>query len=435
MAKALSFSPLQLFTPIQLIFCLILFFLPWIDVQCVVPKDVLKDAPKEKLEEMKKEIGWDPNTPFSFATQSGLQIANGDASPGADMQRVMDKLNKELGGKGNKEKFDFDTDPATGKKTERKTAPLLFFYPVALVAGIVIGFIPWAGWARRIVLASVVGGAFLVVGVQAVMGFPIEVEMKKKFQEASGSGMGGFGPFGGLGGNKTPGGKAAPKSEPKLEDVFRVAWKFPLYVTFLLLLTAGGTSFLDAGGGGKKSRYGKRKRGRDDYDDEEDEEDDDEDYRPAKKKRRDADDEDDDDRPARKKKRRDDDEDEDEDEDEDDRPRKKKVVARVRDDDEDEVEKPVKKPKPAFEVVSPPPPPPAKSGSAPGKPAGPPPAAPRPSGQRPALPRPPSPPPPAPKPVAFDLDDDDEPKPRKKRPRDDDDDDDRPGKKRRRDDD
>jgi hypothetical protein len=433
MAKSLSFSPLQLFTPIQLIFCLILFFLPWIDVQCVIPKDQLKDIPKEEIEKSKKEIGWDPTTPFSMVTQSGLQIATGESSPGSDMQRVLDKMNKELGGKvAPKEKFDWDTDPATGKKTEKKGAPMLFVYAALLLAGIVIGFIPWAGWVRRIVLASVVGGAFMMLGLQALLGFPVEVEMRKKFQEASGAGAG-FNPFGGFGAPKAPPGKAAPKNEVKPEDVFRVSWKFPLYVTFLLLLAAGGTSFLDAGGGGgKKSKHEKRRRGRDDYDDD-DEDDDDEDYRPAKKKRRDEDDKDEDDRP-RKKKRQDDEDDE------DDRPRKKKVMARVDDDVEDE--RPAKKSKPAFEVVSPPAP--AKAAS--------PPAAPRPSGQRPGLPPPPTPPPAAPagseaNPFAFDDDDepksrkkarredDDDDRPRKKRPRDDDEDDDRPRKKRRRDDD
>ncbi len=41
-------------------------------MQCVVPAAQLKDLPKEQIDTMKKESGWDPTKPFSMYSQSGL---------------------------------------------------------------------------------------------------------------------------------------------------------------------------------------------------------------------------------------------------------------------------------------------------------------------------------------------------------------------------
>ena len=201
---------------------------------------------KEEIEKTKKEIGWDPTKPFSYATQSGLQIATGDGSPGSDLNRAMEKMKKEM---GKEEKFDINDTPGNKNKDkkDKPTAPLLFLYPVALIVGIVFGLVPWPGMIKRLLLAGVCFGAFGIVGLQAAIGFPIEEKMKKEMKAGGGDmnfGFGGLG--GGGGGNKQPGGKET-KSETKPEDIFRVSWKFPLYLTFLLLLTAAGTSFLDAG--------------------------------------------------------------------------------------------------------------------------------------------------------------------------------------------
>lgn len=450
-----KFSPLQLFTPIQLFFCIILFFLPWVEVQCVFPKEALKDAPKEQMDKMKQEVGWDPNTPFGFLEQSGFQIAIGDASPGSDMRRVMAKMEKELGSKGvnttptktttptkNNNKFEFGTD-ASGKKKDRSTAPLLFVYPVLLIAGIVVGFIPWGSIVRRLILLLICLGALGTVGVQIAIGFPVEQEIKQEMKNEQGLGMGAFG----LGNNPGKGGQP----NIKIEDIIRVKWQIPLYLTLGLLGTASATSLLGPfgrGGGRRRPKYRKRKRPRDEYDDEDEENDrDDDDERPRKKKRIvDEEDEDEDDRP--RKKRRDDDDDEDDrpkkknrvvaedDEDEEDRPRKKKsVVAEVDEDEDDEPPPPPKtapkvvvKPSPAAPKPQPSPKPsaqaPKPSGTAPNpasKPAAPAPkpatggsasgapAPRRPFGQRPAAPPPP--------PPAFEVveDDEDDPPPKKRK--------------------
>ena len=314
------FSPLRLFTPIQLAFCLLLFFLPWIELQCVPPKAALKEIPKEQLEEMKKETGIDPTRPVSYLVQSGYQIATGDVSVGSDIKRAAEKKKKKAGGAGGDMEFDLDPETAFKKNKDKEdgsTAPLLFLFPVALVAGIVVAFVPMPTMVRRGVLAGCCALALGVVGVQALIGFPLEKKLKEKVaKEKSGGGQAGI-----VVGDEQP---------------FRVSWQLPLYLTFLLLLGAAGTSFLGGGGGGRKS-----KRKVYDFDDEDDEEEEEEE-RPRKKKKRVVadDDEDDDEPPPRKKsapaspfevveddeppkkkpRRRDDDDDEDE----DDRPRRKK---------------------------------------------------------------------------------------------------------------
>jgi hypothetical protein len=276
MPKAASFSPLRLFTPIQLVFCLLLFFLPWIDLQCVLPAEQLKNASKQELERTRTETGWDPAKPFSYASQSGFQIATGDASPGSDLRRVLNKMKKSMGDAGGQ----LDTDPnwMGGQKKEGSTAPLLLLYPLAVFAGIIVGFILGPGTARRITLLSLCLGALAVVGLQAAIGFPIERHIKKLTDEERGMGLGGFG---GFGGNRLGGGGAEKQSQPRVEDVLRVSWQIPLYLTFLLLLGAAGTSVLD-GGAAPKSR-----RKSYDFDDDDDDDDD----RPRRKKRRLDDDE------------------------------------------------------------------------------------------------------------------------------------------------
>ena len=373
MPKAASFSPLQLFAPIQLGLCLLLFFLPWIDIQCVPPPSEVKNMPKEQVEMVKKEIGIDPTKPITLISQSGLQIANGTASVGSDIKKATEKMTEKMSkqpGVTVKSEKSADSELNESLKKEKDvSAPLLWVYLLAVIAGIAVGFIPWASVARKLIVAGCCALAFGLVGIQAAMGFPLENKMKEKTKGADGGapfkmpGMGGMGGMGGAGGGG--GGKA----DPKASEMQRVSWQIPLYLTFVLLLGAGGTAFLGASGGGKKA---KRKAYNFDDDDE------DEDDRPRKKRRRD----------------------EDADDDDEDRPRKKKEKPLSLDDEEEESPK---KKRPVDDDEEEPQP----------KKAAPP--APAPAGGNP-----------------FDFGDDDAPK---KKPKRRDDEDDRPRKKRRRDDD
>lgn len=396
MPKVAKFNPLQLFTPIQLVFCLILFFLPWIELTCTLPPEAAKMRDKAETDKLKKETGIDPSKPIGILVQSGLQIATGDSSPSSDFKKIEEQMKKEMGGMGaggGKPEI----GPST-KKDKEEGAPLLFLFPVALLAGIALGCVPWPNMVRKIGALACCLVAFGVVGLQAAIGFPIEKELKKQNEAMKGGGM-----FPGMPGGAA-GGDTKGKSSAKVPDVYSVAYKIPLYLTFLLLLGAAGTSILGPGGMPSK----KPKRRPYDFDDEEDEdddrprkkkkpvaeEDDEGDVKPAKKRRRDEEEEDE---PRPKKRRRDEEEDE-----EEERPRKKPR----RDEEEDE---PPRKKKPAFEMPAAPPPPPPRP-AAPSAPAG-------------ANP--------------FAFGDEDEPPKKKPRRRDEDDEeDDRPRKKpRRRDDD
>jgi|GEM_PF-6789056 len=431
-----SFNPLRLFSPIQLFICFILFFLPWVELQCVLPKSRAKEMSKEEVELMKKQVGVDPTKPVSLISQSGLQIATGDVSLSSDMKRITDSLKKEMSPAGTSS----GGEPDMKKNDDTGMAPLMFLYPLAILAGIGVAFIPIPALFRRLAVAACCMGALGVIALQALIGFPIESSIKKNSDQMKM--MGSFtgapppAPAGEVPPPPNKKGKATPKTDKTDSksdtEMIRVSWQIPLYLTFLLLLGGTATAFLDGlGGGGAASRYGKRYR-RDEDDEDEDEEEDD---RPRKKdKRASRDNDEEDDRPRKKKKYRDEEDEEDErpakkkkyaeDEEDDERPVKKKKARAGDDDDEDdrpakkkkkyeedEDDRPVKKKsqapaEPEFQMPAASPPPPA----APAAPAG-----------------------GAPNPFAFD---DEEPKPKKKaRPRDDDDEDDRPRKKRRRDDD
>ena len=86
------------------------------------------------------------------------------------------------------------------------------------------------------------------MGLQAIIGFPMENEIKKKNDEMKN--MDGMGKGGGVRGDAEGGGEKAKSESKPSEDMVRVSWKFPLYLTVLLLLGAAGTAFLDGLGGG-----------------------------------------------------------------------------------------------------------------------------------------------------------------------------------------
>ncbi|MCI0704503.1 MAG: hypothetical protein L0241_25900, partial [Planctomycetia bacterium] len=143
-------------------------------------------------------------------TQTGLQVATGEASVASDFKKIADKM---------KQKGGIDLDPEEGlkknkeNKEEKKTAPLLFFYLILVVVGLVLGLVLPGGMGRVITLLACCGTAIAIVGIQAAIGFPVEQELKKKIAEEK----------------KAGGGVVKLDSEP----VIRVAWKFPLYATFL----------------------------------------------------------------------------------------------------------------------------------------------------------------------------------------------------------
>jgi hypothetical protein len=106
----------------------------------------VKDAPKEELEQMKKEFGVDPTRPIGLVTQSGLQIASGDASVSSDFEKLSEK-------KGGAVKNARPFDPKREKK-DGETARCCSCSRSRWSAGIVLGFVPWPGVARKAILAG-----------------------------------------------------------------------------------------------------------------------------------------------------------------------------------------------------------------------------------------------------------------------------------------
>lgn len=309
-----TFGPGQVISPILAALTLILFFIGWVELK-INPPESAKKMSKEEIAKTKELLGIDPTKSMSMVSQSGFQIASGKASLGSDLRRLEEKRNEKRKTTSRADRSGQDELDEELKRESDFTAPLLYLYMVAVIAAVVLGFIPWPSMTRKIIIAGVCGLALAVVGLQAVMGFPIDKKIQKEAKKKDeASGMFDMGDRG------------------KDTERVRVAWQIPLYLTFLLLMGATGTAFI---GPVRTGGYKGRKRAYD-FDDDED------DDRPRRKKRRDddEDDDDDDDRPRKKKKALsldDDDEDDrpkrrrhDDDDDDDDRPRKK----RRRDDDD-----------------------------------------------------------------------------------------------------
>jgi hypothetical protein len=308
MALSSLVKPLRFATPGQLVICLIMFFLPWIEIQCPMPDMKAAMDPSKKGPPDLKSMPY-----VSFVTQSGWQAATGDYTFADPMiQKQMDSAKsmaadlEKMGDKSGK------SAKVEKKKDGPDGAPLLWVHLLGVIAGIGVGFAMPLGKARKFALIGCCAVALLTTGGQAAMGFPITKKMK---EDGAKEGMGGMGGMGDMG----PGagkGASAPKLNP--DDVFKTVYKFPFFLSIFLTIGALATAAItpnQGGGMSKKPLY--------DMD-----EDDDEDDRP-RKRRRDQDDEDEDDEPRARRKRRDDD-----DEDQDERPAKKKR----RDDDEEEEE-------------------------------------------------------------------------------------------------
>lgn len=252
-----ALSPLRFATPGQLVMCLLLFFLPWIEIQCPMP-----DLNKIQAEPGKKAAPPDPkNMPYiPLISQSGFQAATGAYTFADPMIRQQMEQSKAMGGglgKGGKDA------KAGSDKDEPSGAPLLWLYLVAVVAGIAVGFVLQTGKVRKLVLIGCCVLALVAAGGQALIGFPITQKIREQ-------------PTGMPGGR---GGEGAPKLDP--DDVMKTVYKIPFFLALALcvggIITAAVTP----------NSPSKPKRPVDDADDE-----DDDDQRPRKRRRDEADEDD-----------------------------------------------------------------------------------------------------------------------------------------------
>jgi hypothetical protein len=371
-----SFHPLQLISPGLMLLCLILFFLPWIEIV----RHPSADA-KRMAAELKQEA---PKSRAAFS-QSGLQIAIGGVSPvGPEVKPyVADKDKERVKAAENEKKS--EGSPKDEKERPDVSAPMLMSYPLALLAGVIVGCIPLVVKMRRRVVGMCVGLALPLPLMYTALFLPIERETRKQYEKARAEQKKFL--------------DAIPKdAQSKFERMdpdppVSYPWQWAFYLSNVLLIAAACTVVVDGAPVGTKpdKRPGRR------------EAEDDEDDRP-RRRRRDEEDDEDDDRPRKRRRH--------EEEEEDDRPRKRR-----RDEDEED-DRPRKKrpPEPEFDMPDPLPPPPAEAPAAAG-------------GANPfdfdsqEQPRPPR---------ARDEEDD---RPRRKRRDEQDDEDDRPRKKRRAEDD
>lgn len=206
----LTSSPLRWITPGQLAICVVLFFLPWIEIQCGVP-DLGNlanpgnignfDNPAKAAKPDLKVTSWRP-----LFTQTGLEAATGEytiADP--DLRAFMDK--------GKQAARDAGVQPNARAKGEDKpkTAPLLWGYLIAAVVGVVLGLILPSGGLRKVLLILCCAIALVAAGGQAAAGFPIEQDIKEQKGKAKGNDFG------------NPGG----------EEFIRARYKIPFYLALL----------------------------------------------------------------------------------------------------------------------------------------------------------------------------------------------------------
>jgi hypothetical protein len=194
----------RLLTPGQFAICAVLFFLPWVEVQCQVPDlSGLQDG-KARPRAQKtgaKSGGWVP-----IFSQSGLEGATGEYTILDSNMRAMVEMSKQNGAK-------------KGSDDEIKPAPILFGYLGAVVAGAVLGLVLPCGWARKGILLVVCAVAGGTVGWQASKGMPLAQGVQEVINKDRAKG-------------------AENDDGVKPEEVMKTKYKVPFYLALALIATA-----------------------------------------------------------------------------------------------------------------------------------------------------------------------------------------------------
>jgi F0F1-type ATP synthase assembly protein I len=212
MSKA-AISPFRWITPSQLVICLILFFLPWVEIQCQMPRDFNFKNPNAKFDP--NDLVWTP-----VIHQSGLQVATGQYSfSDSEMQKEADQHADQKA----KQK-----DQPIGQKAKQKdqpdAAPLLWVFLAAVVAGILIGFFVPSSAQKKGLLIVCCLVALGMAGGQAVIGFPITQQIKEqlKVDKDGNNGL-----------------------QMETREMFKSSLKIPFYLTLLFCAGAIVTTLLE----------------------------------------------------------------------------------------------------------------------------------------------------------------------------------------------
>jgi hypothetical protein len=170
-----SANPLRWITPSQFVICLVLFFLPWVEIQCPMPKGGLNFNVGAPPQAGPPEFIW-----TGFVQQSGLQAATGGYSfVDPTLQKMYEAEKRNPTDKNAK---------ADAKKDDPPPAPLLWLYLLAVIAGIAIGFAMPPGYVRKGALIGCCVLALVSAGGQAVIGFPIQTKIEEELKEDKGGG-------------------------------------------------------------------------------------------------------------------------------------------------------------------------------------------------------------------------------------------------------
>jgi hypothetical protein len=197
--------PFRWITPSQLAICIILFFLPWVEIQCPMPKGLDFNNPNAQFDP--KNIDWTP-----MVRQSGFQAATGNYSfVDPNLQKMTEQANTK------------------DKKDDKPAAALLLWvFFLAVIAGTSIGFIVPSSSKKKGLLLVCCIVAFGTVGTQAAIGFPISSQTKNEMKRDKGQ-------------NNMPMGMGL-----KEDEMFKTSLKISFYLTLLFCLGATVTTLLES---------------------------------------------------------------------------------------------------------------------------------------------------------------------------------------------
>jgi hypothetical protein len=147
-----------------MLLALLLFPLPWVEIQCPAPNNLIQKGTTRTWQRWRN----DPLSPlrgesFSLFTQSGAQAVAGswsNAEPVPEDEGAVDRMKRET--------FERNLN------AHPNSAPWLALYPVLLLVGAAVGFWSPLGRRRRRIVAICAGAALLLALVPLVVGFPLE---------------------------------------------------------------------------------------------------------------------------------------------------------------------------------------------------------------------------------------------------------------------
>lgn len=200
----------RIISPLQFVFCAVLFFLPWVEVQCAMPDlSGLENIGKPEAQQKKtapKAPAWKP-----FLSQTGLQIATGKYTMQDPTMKGMMEMAEEQG-----------AGQAQSKEDDMSAAPLAFAVLGAAVLGAVFGLVLPYGLPRKALLVLCCLVAVAVPAKFLATGFPVEADIKKSKKLDAGGGA-------------APGGADAKA----VDQMFRTVVKLPVYLCMGLAAGAG----------------------------------------------------------------------------------------------------------------------------------------------------------------------------------------------------